>query len=177
MRQSKFLHVSMASLVALVMLCVNASAMAGPAPESAPRFLDYPVAQREQSHASDRVQLRLTSPATRRYTTVLHQAFNEPANFAGHLRVALWGCGTDCRNFAVLDKRTGLAYTLPHVNEIAGVMGNDDERVEFKQDSRLLIVSGSLNEGAPGKFYYLWTGKSLQRIRTMPLAVEPIQGP
>ena len=56
-------------------------------------------------------------------------------------------------------------------------MGNDDERVEFKQDSRLLIVSGSLNEGVPGKFYYLWTGKSLQRIRTMPLAVEPIQGP
>lgn len=160
------------------MLCASASAAAGSTPKSAPRFVDYPATQGEAPRASDPVRLRLTNSATRRYTTVLHLEFKEPANFAGHLRVALWGCGTDCRNFAVLDKNTGAAYTLPHVEEIAGVMGNDDERVEFRQDSRLLIISGSINEGTvPGKFYYLWTGKSLKRISAMPLAVEPIQNP
>ena len=178
MRNSKLMHVPAACLVALAMLCSNASAAAGSAPEPMPRFADYSVTQQEQPRASDAVKLRLTSAATRRYTTVLHQQFNEPANFAGHLRVALWGCGTDCRNFAVLDKNTGAAYTLPHVREIAGAMGNDEERVDFRQDRRLPIIAGSLRDdgSAPGKFFYLWTGKSLQRIGSTALAVEPVQG-
>ena len=54
-------------------------------------------------------------------------------------------------------------------------MGNDEERVDFRPDSRLLIISGCINDGtAPGKFYYLWTGKRLQRIGSAPLVVEPI---
>jgi hypothetical protein len=178
MLQSKFLHVPVASLVSLAMLCATVSAVAGSRPEAAPRFSDYPATRSAQPRAADPIRLRLTSPSTRRYRSILHQEFTKPANFAGHLRVAVWGCGTDCRNFAVLDQITGSAYTLPRVDEISGVMGNDDERVEFRQDSRLLIISGSINEGTvPGKFYYLWTGKRLQRISAMPLTVEPIAVP
>jgi hypothetical protein len=178
---SKFSHAVAVSLVFLAMLCGNVSAVAGvsaKAAKSAPQFSDYPVTEPEQPRTADPVALRLASSSTRRYATLLHQEFGKPANFAGHLRVAQWGCGTDCRNFAVLDLKTGAASTLPHAEEISGVMGNDDERIEFRPDSRLLIISGSINDGtAPGKFYYLWTGKRLQRIGSMPLAVEPIQNP
>lgn len=178
MHSSKFSDAPATFLVSMAMLCASASVVAGAAPKPAPRFSDYRVTQREQPRADDHVKLRLTHSATRRYTTVLHQEFSKPANFAGHLRVAIWGCGTDCRNFAVLDKHTGSAYTLPHVEEIAGAMGNDDERLDFRQDSRLLIISGSINDGTdPGKFYYLWTGKSLKRIGSGPLVVESIQSP
>ncbi len=173
-----FPHLPAAVVVSLAMLCANASAVAGPVAESVPRFSDYPATRQAQPRAGELVELRLTTSITRRYTTVLHREFGQPANFAGHLRVALWGCGSDCRNFAILDKHTGVAYTLPRVEEIAGVMGNDDERVEFRQDSRLLVIAGSLDDAsAPGRFYYLWTGKRLERIGSAPLAIEPIQPP
>ena len=149
-------------------------------PVDAPQFSDYPVSQHDRPHASGRIRLRLDSAQTRRHTTVLHEAFTLPANFAGHLRVALWGCGTDCRNFAILDKNTGAAYTLPDVGSITGIMGNEDERVDFRLDSRMLVISGCFNDDCfsdnakAHKYYYLWTGKSLRLIRTTPLTIQPV---
>lgn len=164
-------------LIGLMMFCMGSASAADAVPSAAePRFSDYPVAQDRQSHVGAGMRLHLTSPLAKRYATVLRENFKEPANFAGHLRVALWGCGTDCRGFAILDKWTGTAYTVPHVDEIGGVMGNDDERVDFRLNSRLLVISGQLNEDqAPGKFYYLWTGKALKRIHAGPLKIEPIE--
>ncbi len=123
---------------------------------------------------------RLTSKAARLYRTVIRDEFTQPANFAGHYRVAIWGCGTDCRNFAIVDKYTGATYTMPGVQAIAGVMGNDDERVDFRPDSRLLIVAGCFNDDCDdsnakaARFFYEWTGTRLRRIGTCPLAIEPL---
>ena len=163
---------AIASALSMILLC---PATAAAAPKAPPQFIDYPTTARDQPLAGSHPPLRLTTRTARRYTTVIHHAYNEPPNFAGHLRVAAWGCGTDCRNFAVLDQNTGQAYTLPSVDAIVGAMGNGDERVDFRLDSRLLIISGSFNEKPPeGKFYYLWTGQRLKRIFTEPLAVEMI---
>lgn len=163
---------AVASALSLALLCPAATAAT---PKAPPKFTDYPITVRDQPRAGPPPPLRLTTRTARRYTTVIHNAYKEPPNFAGHLRVASWGCGTDCRNFAVLDQNTGQAYTLPGVDAIAGAMGNDDERVDFRLDSRLLIISGSFNEKPlQGKFYYLWTGQRLQRIFTGPLPVEAI---
>ena len=163
---------AVASALSLALLCPAATAAT---PKAPPKFTDYPITARDQPRADPHPPLRLTTRTARRYTTVIHNAYKEPPNFAGHLRVASWGCGTDCRNFAVLDQNTGQAYTLPGVDAIAGAMGNDDERVDFRLDSRLLIISGSFNEKPlQGKFYYLWTGQRLKRIFTGPLPVEAI---
>ncbi|MET3179541.1 UNVERIFIED_ORG: hypothetical protein ABIC43_002697 [Variovorax guangxiensis] len=163
---------AIAASLSLALLCSAATAAA---PKAPPKFADYLITARDQPSAGPRPPLRLTTRTARRYTTVIHRAYSEPPNFAGHLRVASWGCGTDCRNFAVLDQNTGQAYTLPNVDAIVGAMGNADERVDFRLDSRLLIISGSFNEKPPeGKFYYLWTGQRLKRIFTGPLAVETI---
>lgn len=163
---------AVASALSLALLCSAATAAA---PKAPPEFTDYPITARDQPRAGPHPPLRLTTRTARRYTTVIHNAYREPPNFAGHLQVASWGCGTDCRNFAVLDQKTGQAYTLAGVDAIVGAMGNDDERVDFRLDSRLLIISGSFNEKPPeGKFYYLWTGQRLERIFTGPLSVETI---
>jgi hypothetical protein len=174
---------TIACALALALLCPAAfAATAAAAPKAAPKFSDYPTTARDLPRAGPHPPLRLTTRTARRFTTVIHTEYNEPANFAGHLRVAQWGCGTDCRNIAVLDQNTGLAYTLPHVDVIAGVMGNDDERVDFRLDSRLLVISGSFNDKPPGgKFHYLWTGQRLELVFTKPLVVEldvpPVEPP
>jgi hypothetical protein len=124
---------------------------------------------------------RLTSKEARLYRTVIRDAFTQPANFAGHYRVAIWGCGTDCRNFAIVDKVTGATYTMPGVTAISGVMGNDDERVDFRAGSTLLIVAGCFNDACDdnhakaARFFYAWTGTRLRPVGTCPLAIEPIR--
>ncbi|NIE67376.1 hypothetical protein [Burkholderia sp. Ax-1719] len=141
-----------------------------------PDFGAFPVTASQATARNGAVKLHLTTRFTRRYWSVLHEEFQEAANFAGHYRVAIWGCGTDCRMFAILDKNTGTAYTLPNVELIAGVMGNDEDRIAFRIDSRLLVIAGELNDDdtQQGKFYYIWTGQRLKRIYTAKLAVEPI---
>ncbi len=164
----KIPHVLQAGALSLALL--------GPAvaaPKAPPAFGDYPTRASDRPHAGPRPPLRLTTRTARRYTTVIHNAYKEPPDFAGHLRVAIWGCGTDCRNIAVLDQNTGRAFTFPDVNSISGAMGNSDERVDYRVDSRLLIVSGSFdNERVERKFYYLWTGDRLRRIFSEPLKIE-----
>lgn len=145
-----------------------------------PSFDRYP-ARAASAPPKPAASPRLTSKESRLYRTVIRDEFTQPANFAGHYRVAIWGCGTDCRNFAIVDKYTGATYTMPGVNAVAGVMGNDDERVDFRAGSRLLIVSGCFNDdcddnGAKAaRFFYEWTGTRLRPVGTCPLAIEPRQ--
>lgn len=46
-------------------------------------------------------------PEARMYRTVINAEVEEGANFAGHYRLATWGCGTSCYGYAVVDLRTG----------------------------------------------------------------------
>lgn len=147
-----------------------------------PKFSDYPAALQGDSPHGLATEPILDSKKAKRYRSVIRSELREPANFAGHYRIAIWGCGTDCRDFAILDKKTGRVYTMPGVNGISGVMGNDDERVEFRADSRLLVISACLSgdcipdktriEPKVGKFHYLWNGRKLQLIRSAPLAIQ-----
>ncbi|WP_438939179.1 hypothetical protein [Burkholderia lata] len=145
-----------------------------------PSFDRYPVRATPAPHTMAHAP-RLTSKEARLYRTVIRDEFTQPANFAGHYRVAIWGCGTDCRNFAIVDKYTGATYTMPGVQAIAGVMGNDEERVDFRPGSTLLIVAGCFNDDCDdnsakaARFFYEWTGTRLRRVGTCPLAIEPIQ--
>jgi hypothetical protein len=145
-----------------------------------PSFEQYPVRPTPAARDPARAP-RLTSKEARLYRTVIRDEFTQPANFAGHYRVAIWGCGTDCRNFAIVDKYTGATYTMPGVQAIAGVMGNDDERVDFRPGSRLLIVAGCFNDDCDdssakaARFFYEWTGTRLRQIGTCPLAIESLQ--
>lgn len=114
----------------------------------------------------------LTTKLAKQYKTVITLAMSEPANFAGHYRVVTWGCGTDCRGFAILNKLSGVAYTLPGVKYVAGIMGNAEERLDFKGDSRLFVISGLVNDETEGKFYYLWERERLKLLVKMPLVKQ-----
>ncbi len=138
-----------------------------------PSFENFPV---KTSQVGSIPKLRLTTRLARQYKTTISTEATKPSNFAGEFRVATWGCGTDCRGFAIISKHTGVVYTLPGVEYIAGVMGNDDERIAFKLDSRLLIITGSMNDNSKdeGTFYYEWTGRNLKLLAKLPIEKENI---
>ncbi|WP_175882331.1 hypothetical protein [Burkholderia sp. BCC0044] len=148
---------------------------------ASPPFDRYPAPAAAHAPRKPAAAPRLTSNEARLYRTIIRDEFAQPANFAGHYRVAIWGCGTDCRNFAIVDKYTGATYTMPGVKAVSGVMGNDDERVDFRAGSRLLIVAGCFNDDCDAgnakaaRFFYEWTGTRLRPVGACPLAIEPVQ--
>jgi len=173
---------SMPAWALAVLLAGSASAHAQGS-KSPPGFGSYPAALPSGPPRDIAAEPILGSRKAKQYRSVIRAEFHRPANFAGHYRVAIWGCGTDCRDFAILDKKTGKVYTMPGVDEIAGVIGNDDERIDFRPDSRLLVISGCFNDDCipdntrnnpkAGKYHYLWNGKKLQWIHTSPLPGQP----
>lgn len=59
------------------------------------------------------VSLDLSTELARTYATILSRELTLPANFAGHYRIALVGCGSGCGYHILLDKNTGKVYPTP----------------------------------------------------------------
>jgi hypothetical protein len=152
-------------LVALVLLAAaDSSAQKSRARE--PRFEDYPAAARFTGRPAPAV---VSSGRARLYRTTIREQAREGPNFAGHYTVATWGCGTGCLQFAVVDARTGSVYFHPRAETVAGVSYQDEERLQFRPDSRLFVVSGQLlGRGGfedEGKFYYEWRNNRFRLLR------------
>ena len=73
---------------------------------------------------------------------------------AGHFTLAEVGCATDCIHLASIDLLTGNVHWLPQT--ISSWPIKMLQPVSYRGDSRLVIVSGQLNEhGTIGPFRYL----------------------
>jgi hypothetical protein len=81
-------------------------------------------------------------------------------------KIARWGCGTCCSEFAIVNLRTGAVYfppfyvACPEPMEYTG----DGIALEYRPDSRLIVVTGARNEAGGGVHYYVWTGKRLRPV-------------
>lgn len=123
---------------------------------AAPRFDQYAV-RIPQSTSAARLDLH-SNPVARMYRTVLRREVNKGANFAGHYRVAIWGCGSSCAQFAVVNLNTGQVITARGIDNVSGLhLSNDADHFlsdadfhggsfRFRQDSRLLVLLGAINE-------------------------------
>ena len=65
------------------------------------------------------------------YHSTIQREANGPPNFAGHLRVITWGCGTGCHELSLVDLKTGMVWLM---DEPPAVLG-----YEHRVDSTLLI--------------------------------------
>lgn len=92
--------------------------------------------------------LKLITRSERMFRTNLSNAAKEPPDFAGHYRIAYWGCGSNCSAGTMVDLKTGDIFPLPLAKPggtgwnkcimcTARFEGADDE---FHPDSRLMIV-------------------------------------
>ena len=117
---------------------------------------------------------------------MIHEEMTHGPNFAGQYRVAIWGCGTSCAQFAVVNLRTGRVITLNGVYSVAYVDFNTDDFLpqtdsegygfRFKKDSNLLVLVGTLipdhlKKGGfeQGASYYAMRNDELQFVHRTPV--------
>ena len=97
------------------------------------------------------------------FRTRLREAAAQGPNFAAHMTVATWGCGTSCQMVALIDARNGRVYFGPMAR-----VG-----VKHRLDSRLLIVNPpeNLRDYGPNPpdglepEYYIWQNATLTRVK------------
>jgi hypothetical protein len=161
------------------LLCVVVIAASAPsAPVSIPRFEDYPVT--EVWHGTP-APVRLIKPAERMFRTRLTNAAKKPANFAGHYRFTLWGCGSECISGAIIDLDTGKVFSPPLAKGDVGVMyfnvcqsAYENSGVDFHVNSRLLVLRCGLNyserlqTNVPDAYYFVWEGERFNQILRVP---------
>lgn len=139
-------------------------------PSDAPRFEDFKVPV---------FTGKLAKPAVRAdkrswlFRTELREAAAEGANFAGHYRLASWGCGTACFQWAIIDIKSGRVFhpaglrTTDHVNVEEALYEGGIQAVHTRLESRLMVVVGGINEDPKkrGISWFVWDGRQLKRIR------------
>jgi tetratricopeptide (TPR) repeat protein len=140
---------------------------------STPRFEDYPATQKFTRRPAAPL---VSNRRTRLYRTMIRQDAQAGPNFAGHYTIARWGCGSTCVGFAVIDARTGRVYFHPQALQAMQVPYQAEDVLQFRPDSRLLIISGEILSVEPdrpsgpasvGKFYYEWRNNRFTLLETV----------
>ena len=134
-----------------------------------PRFEDYSV---RENYKGKVASVKLTSSGARLFRTRLRQNAKQGVNFAGHYILAAWGCGSDCHSFAIIDAKTGVVYFSDLISFVGGQLFQDEDRLQFQKNSRLLIVAGAKDDEEIGKFYYEWKNNRLRLIRKIELPLN-----
>jgi len=135
-------------------LCLAAAARAQSSPP--PRFADYPAEPRHRAAVAAPV---LQSRQDRLYRTRVREAFADgKVNFAGHYILSAFGCGSSCLMVFALDADSGrvswLPFTVSWGLEDNGI-GETYLPLDFRADSRLLVIAGSRNEHGHGLYHYV----------------------
>src|SRR5262249_29907108 len=108
-----------------------------------PGFADFPAPDRFDGKPAP---VKLVTRQARMYRTMLSDSAKGGHTFAGHYTIGQWGCGGGCFQFAIIDAKTGDVHFPPfYVSIVAGPeekMEDIPEPLQFKPDSKLLIVTG-----------------------------------
>lgn len=140
--------------------------MADDGPMMAIRFEQYPS---KNIFKGKPAPPKLEKPDARQFRTAIRrQAVNGP-DFAGEYTIVEHGCGACCKGFFIVNARTGKVYKRPfyitcHYKE--GVPAYGYVGLDYRLDSKLLIVSGARDEQGGGEYYYLWENDHLKLLKS-----------
>jgi len=138
-----------------------------------PKFSDYPATVEK---ARVKGVTFGENPSARAFGTRLTYAFDRGVNFAGHYILTGWGCGTGCTNAAIIEARTGDIIWPNQFANIDATYGDrySDEQIEFRKNSRLLIIHGrpgSMKEfkkvPPSGDHYFEWKNNRLRILKVV----------
>jgi len=126
---------------------VSLAAQAKPTPAEA-RFFT--------AHPAEHVALPANKPAAvihdKGFRTRLRWILKGKPNFADHLRIEDWGCGTGCIMIGVADLTTGETYLFPYTLSVP-MMGR---RLMFSAHSNAVHMVGYFDEKRPADRWYVW---------------------
>jgi hypothetical protein len=158
---------STAVALAIADCLISLTAIAPPAP----RFADFPVPSEHIARPATPV---IAGRTAREFRSQLRAAASGGPNFAGHYNIARWGCGAGCLMWGLIDERTGQVHFEPAIESIDAYAVDfdapDAASLNFRRDSRLLIILGAPNEDEArnGASFYVWNGRSFRLLKFVP---------
>ena len=136
-----------------------------------PKFEDFPVTKIFKGKPSPPV---LSTPRARRFSTQLRMHAAYGADFAGHFKLAKWGCGAGCVFVAVIDSITGAVYFAPFSFQDAYLPQPDGQRKilcnhssDYQLDSELFLAEGAIGNEV-GTHYYRWHNRKFTLVHFEP---------
>jgi len=78
-----------------------------------------------------------------------------------------WGCGTCCTEFAIVDAQDGRVRFPRAISVARCVMPLDSQDaplIQYRLDSKLMILTGATDKLKGGRYFYLWNGIDLKLI-------------
>jgi hypothetical protein len=126
-------------------------------------FSEYPAVVSGEKPAAPKLETSLA----REHVTIIRAAVRRGPNFAGHYTVAVWGCGTACGVYVIVDDHTGEVYEPPEISK-----GVDLGFAEpgFRADSSLMVVANCPDPTEYGfnnceRKFYKWDGSRLVLLK------------
>jgi len=102
-----------------------------------------------------------SDPDSRRFRSVLEAGIRSGPNLAGHFRIVTWGCGTQCRSYAIVDVASGRIFG-------DSALDFDCHDPEFRVDSRLVVEVADTAVFGPcsrGDHYYAWNDSAFVEMK------------
>jgi hypothetical protein len=171
-------------VIAVLFFAVGHSLLAQTVPnickgKKLPTFEQYPAEPAYEGKTSLPI---LASRLDRKYRTRIREVASGGANFAGHFAIAIWGCGTGCQEFVMIDVKSGavfdplayeIGYHYPRLEDYPrrGDQYDDldwwcySDVISYRLDSRLLIIEGCLLDGKQcGRTYFVEARGRLRQV-------------
>jgi len=139
-------------------------------------FAAYPA---DETLATPAAKPVVTGPGAR-FATQIREAAKQPADFNGHFKIARWGCGSNCLQWAVIDQQTGRVLMAPRTLNSCDPGDPKDaaqfpDWLDYRTDSRL-IVAYECEDPKNGLLYDTRRFYALQRGALIALRVERLKG-
>jgi hypothetical protein len=175
-------------VIAILFFAVGHSLLAQTVPnvckeKKLPTFEQYPAEPAYEGKESIPI---LATRLDRKYRTTIRNAASGGGDFAGHFAIAIWGCGTGCKDFVMIDVKSGalfdpLAYQIIyHTPRVEYYPRRGDQYddldwwcysypILYRVESRLLIIEGCVLGGKQcGRTYFVEANGQLRQVRFDP---------
>lgn len=142
-----------------------------------PRFADYPV---KEIYKGPRAEPKFPADMDEEERLRFDDAHStdDPVDAAGHYVRVVWGCGAACVSSGFVDARTGDVVVVPWTVSGWRQVRDDFKPVDTRANSRLVVLSGALNEeGVNGRHYCVLEDGRLKHVRTVATKGSFLRGP
>ena len=128
--------------IILLSFLLSGNALANPTFEY--KFQEFPA---KEKYKGTPAKLKIKTQGDRLFRTRLREAAAEKPDFAGHFKVAKWGCGSDgCTTFEIIDSSSGEILQIGGTVSRSCRQNYDEDVLIYHPDSRLFIINGNLDD-------------------------------
>jgi hypothetical protein len=116
----------------------------------------------------------LATREDRRFRTMIQEGARKGPNFAVHFTIADWGLGSNIGEFSIIDANTGRvhvpfrAVAYPPMFSYVEDPALGVAALDFRLDSRMLLIRGCPGEKRCGSYFFEWTGTRLKLLKAVP---------